>query len=384
MEIKIKQTEDQIALIKAMGSSDRNVAYEAQAAVANILGPIVNKVVNNAVTVSNLFTNLPFGEDDNPSIPLDLYHDVTGEDYIKVYSQTVAGGLPSNQMFPSHNELKFSTYTLDSALSFDRKYARKARVDVVGKTFVRLAQEILLKRERTSFNTIITAMMLGSTKVNGTSAAGNHAIATSAESILTLNDFNRLITRSKRLNSSFSSGTPVAGIKAGITDLLVSPEVVQQIRAMAYQPVNTQGAGQVAGTNASGTIAAPENLRQSLFSSAGLPEFYGISIMEVMELGIGQRFNLTTAAIDAANSTPLPGGGGSGNFTAADDEICVGIDRSRSSLLRPVVVEEGQETELTMLADDQFVARQNKVGWYGKLEEGHVVINDRVLTGLVV
>lgn len=383
MEIVIKNTDDQIALVKAMGSNDRNEAFEAQAAVANIIGPIVNEVINNAVSISNLFTNLPFSEDDNPSIPLDLYHDITGEDYIRVWSQQVAGGLPYSQMFPSHNELKFTTYTLDSAIAFDKKYARKARMDVVGKSFVRLAQEVLLKREKTSFNVLALALLLANTKVNGTSAAGNHIIATTTESVLTLHDFNRLITRSKRINSSFSSGTPVGGARVGVTDLLVSPEAVEDIRAMAYQPVNTQGAKQVAGTNTSGVVPATESLREQLFSGSGLPSFYGISIMEVLEMGIGQRFNKIFAALDAANSTPAPGGGGTGNFAQADDEILIGVDRSRSGLLRPVVREEGSDTDISLMVDDQFVVRQNKIGWFGKMEEGHVIINDRVLTGLI-
>lgn len=386
MEITINNTEDQVALVRAMGSPDRDLAYQAQAAVANLLGPIVNEVINNVVTISSLFKNLPFGEDDNPSIPLDLYHDVTDEDYIKVYSQTVAGGLPSSQMFPSHNELKFTTYRLDSAFSFDKKYARKARMDVVGKTFVRMAQEVLLKREKTSFNTLATALLLASTKIGGSaggaSAAGNHIIATTTESRLTLHDFNRLVTRGKRINTTFSSGTPVGGSRVGITDLLVSPEMVQEIRAMAYQPVNTFS-GDVT-TSGATSLAAHETLRASLFESAGLPDFYGISIMEVLELGVDQRFNTIFATIDAANSTPAPGGGGSGNFTQGDDEIAIGVDRRRDALLRPVVIEEGQDTEMAMLVDDQFVSRQNKVGWYGKLEEGHVITNDRVLTGLVI
>lgn len=389
MEIIIQNTDDQVALVRAMGSNDRNLAYEAQAAVTTILGPIVNEVINNAVTIASLFTNLPFSEDDNPSIPLDLYHDITDEDYIRVYSQSVAGGLPTNQMFPSHNELKFTTYTLDSAISFDRKYARKARMDVVGKSFVRLAQEVLLKREKTAFNTLATALILASTKVGGSAggaaAAGNHIIATNTENVLTLHDFNRLVTRSKRINTSFSSGTPVSGSRVGITDLMVSPEMIQEIRSMAYQPVNTRTVDGTTGTPAGSSTAMPahESLRESLFSSAGIPQFYGISIMEVLELGVNQRFNTIFAAIDAANSTPAPGGGGSGNFTQADDEILIGVDRGRSALLRPVVVEEGQETEMTLLVDDQFVSRANKVGWYGRLQEGHIVTNDRVLTGLV-
>jgi len=364
MKITIKRTEDQLALVRAMGSNNREEAYEAQAAVAELLGPVVTEVINNAVTVGNLFTTLTYQADDNPSLPLDLFHDVTDEDYVQVYSQQVAGGLPYNQVFPAHNELKFSTYTLDSALAFDRKYAKKARVDVVSKTFTRMAQEVMLKQERTAFNVLATALVAGDSV---TSTEGDHIIS-AAGANLVLDDFNNLITKSKRINSSFVGGTPVGGSKAGVTDLLVSPEVVEDIRAMAYNPVNTRQA-----TSGTTSMAAPEELRSQLYSAAGLPSFYGINIIEILEMGSGQRFNKIFDAVK-----------GSVSFTEASEQILIGVDRSRDALLRPVVLDEGSTGELNVLVDDQFSVRQNKIGYYGKVEEGRVCIDDRALCGIIL
>jgi hypothetical protein len=367
MKITIKKTEDQLALVRAMGSNNREEAYEAQAAVAELLGPVVTEVINNAVTVGNLFTTLTYQADDNPSLPLDLFHDISEEDYVQVYSQQVAGGLPYNQVFPAHNELKFSTYTLDSALAFDRKYAKKARVDVVSKTFTRMAQEVMLKQERTAFNVLASALVGGDSL---TAAAGDHIIA-AAGSALVLDDLNQLITTSKRINSSFVGGTPVGGSKVGVTDLLVSPEVVADIRAMAYNPINTKTAPITSAIKDG--IAAPEDLRSQLYSGAGLPSFYGINIIEVLELGSGQRFNKIFDAVKGGVS-----------FTEASEQILIGVDRSRDALLRPVVLDEGSTGELNVLVDDQFSVRQNKIGYYGKVEEGRVCIDDRALCGIVL
>jgi len=364
MKITIKRTEDQLALVRAMGSNNREEAYEAQAAVAELLGPVVTEVINNAVTVGNLFTTLTYQADDNPSLPLDLFHDITDEDYVQVYSQQVAGGLPYNQVFPAHNELKFSTYTLDSALAFDRKYAKKARVDVVSKTFTRMAQEVMLKQERTAFNVLASALVAGDSLP---ASAGDHIIS-AAGANLVLDDLNNLITKSKRINSSFVGGTPVGGSKAGVTDLLVSPEVVEDIRAMAYNPVNTRQA-----TSGTTSMAAPEELRSQLYSAAGLPSFYGINIVEVLEMGSGQRFNKIFDAVKGGVS-----------FTEGSEQILIGVDRSRDALLRPVVLDEGSTGELNVLVDDQFSVRQNKIGYYGKVEEGRVCIDDRALCGIIL
>ena len=126
---------------------------------------------------------------------------------------------------------RISSTTLDSAVSFDKKYAAKSRLDVVGKTFTRVAQEILLKQERTSAN-----LLLG-TLADTQSAGTSHVITSAATGRFLLADLNSLITRSKRVNESWSGGTPLTK-RSGVTDLLVSPEVVEDIRGMAYNPIN--------------------------------------------------------------------------------------------------------------------------------------------------
>ena len=238
MNITLKRTDEQVELIKAMASRNRDVAYAAQVALAEFIGPVLAEVINNAPTISNLFTSLQFNADDNPSIPLDLYHDIFDEDYIKVYSQSVAGGLPTNYVQPTAAELKFTTYHLDSAVSFDRKYASRSRLDVVGKTFTRVAQEVLLKQERTSANLLFTAAAAASTGTSTTAESNRHVFRTAQANRFLLEDLNKLFTKAKRINASFVGGTPT-GARRGITDLLVSPEVVEQIRALAYNPVNT-------------------------------------------------------------------------------------------------------------------------------------------------
>ena len=275
--------------------------------------------------------------------------------------------------------MKFSTYTLDSALAFDRKYVRKARLDVVSKTFTRMAQEVMLKQTTTAFNVLATALIKGT----GTgTAAGGSIIGSTAENRFVLADFNNLITKSKRINSSFSGGTPVGGVKSGISDLLVSPEMVEELRAMAYNPINTAEAPY--GSAVKDSLPAPEALRQELFSSAGLPSFYGINVMEINEMGVGQRFNKLFGAIVASQNAAVIGGGDAGTWDTAADEILIGIDRSKDALIRPTVIGEGSPSEFQVLVDDQFSVRQNKIGYYGKVEEGRLCIDNRALIGLVV
>ena len=379
MKITLKRTDEQVELVKAMGSRNRETAYAAQIALAEFIGPVLAEVINNAPTLSNLFTPLQYNADDNPSIPLDLYYDVFDEDYIRVYSQSVAGGLPTNYVHPTASELKFATYHLDSAVSFDRKYASRSRLDVIGKTFTRVAQEVLLKQERTSSNLVMTALANATAGNAAFTAKNRNVFRTAAANVFQLDDLNKLFTKIKRVNASWSGGTP-AGARKALTDLLVSPEVVEQIRAMAYNPVNTRQA-----TSGTTSIPATDNIRNQVFSQAGLTEFFGVSIMEVLDMGVGKRFNDvfdtvagTTDYLDHGSTTA------SSAFNGATEEIIVGLDRSRDAMVRAIAVDSDTGSEFNLVADDQFSARQQRIGYYGALEEGRMVLDNRALVGLIM
>jgi hypothetical protein len=365
MKITLKRTEEQVELVKAMASRNRDVAYEAQMALAEFIGPVLVKVINQAPVLSNLFTSFQFNEMDSPSIPLDLYYDVSAPDYVTVYSTTVPGGLPTNTVTPTVSEMKFNTYRLDSSVDFDKRYAAKSRMDVVGKTFTRIAQEVLLKMETTSSSLILGALYDASTN-------GDDHLIKSAGARLNLDDFNRLLTKAKRINTAWTGSSPEGGRIKGVTDLIMSPEMVEGLRALAYQPVH-------AGT--SSDIAATDDMRNAIYSNAGIPEFYGISIMEINELGASQKLNSAFAALEAGAGKIAT------NHTlafAATDELVLGLDRSRESLFRAIALDAESGSEMSLLADDQYSVRQSKIGYYGSMEEGRMILDNRVLTGIVL
>jgi len=377
MEIKIERTPEQVELVKAMASKNREVAFEAQAALGDFIGPVLAEVVNQAPTVSNLFTTLQFNSEDNASIPLDLYHDVGDEDYVQIWSQNAPGGLPTNHVAPRQQEMKFTTYRLDSAVSFDKRFAARSRMDVVSKTFTRIAQEILLKQEKTSASMIMTAL------ANASTNSIEHVMRSHTQGRFLLADLNKLFTRIKRINTAWTGGTPADRRGRGITDLIVSPEIVEEIRGMAYNPINTKGDL----TDIPGT----DTMRESVFNSAGIPEFYGVSIMEINEMGVGQKyndlFNLVSETADAGGDKDY-GAYGDGTvattFDESKEQVILGVDLSRESMLRAVATDSETGAEFDLVVDDQFVSRSQKIGYYGSLEEGRMILDDRVLTGLIV
>ena len=366
MKLKLKNTPEQVELIKAMGSRDATVAREATQAFAAFIGPVVSKVLMQAGTASAVYSDLAFDEDDNPSIPLDLFAG-EGEGYTTVWSQNVGGGLPTSEV-SGFSELKVATYRLDSAVSFLKRYARRGRLDVVSKAVERMTNEVLVKQERNAWAVVLKALAEARTKFDGVTPTDH--IESVSGGALTLGGLNSLITLVKRINTSYAAGTTDSSY--GLTDLFVSPEIKGDIRAFAYNPVGGT-VGTSVSTNA-GATDLPAGVREEIYRGAGTQEIYGIAIHELVELGVGKKYN--TLFDDLTGGTPT--------FDASTAEILVGLDLTKDAFVRPVARNSETGGTFTALADDQFVMRADKIGFYGALEEGRVCIDGRAVAGLIV
>ena len=131
MKIEFKRTPEQVALIKAMASNNKVEAAEAQEAFAAFLSPVLQEVLMHAGSAAGIYRDEPYDEDDSASFPIDTLY---GHEYgdVTIWSQTVGGGLPTNELAGA-SEIKLRTYDLDSEISFEKRYARRARLNVVGR-----------------------------------------------------------------------------------------------------------------------------------------------------------------------------------------------------------------------------------------------------------
>lgn len=355
----------QVELIKAMGSQNKLVAAKAQEAFAAFLGPVVQEVLLHAGTSNLIYREDRYNEDDSPSYPLDLYYGES-ENYIQTWSQTMAGGLPTSEV-SNVREMKIATYRLDSAVSFNKAYARKSRLDIIAKAVERMTQEVLIKQERNAWAVVLKALAEASTNNAG------HTITSTTQNVFGVDDVSRLITLIKRFNTSWAGGTTQQ--YNGLTDLFVSPEIKQQIRHFAFNPMNTVG------SQSTGPVALPDAVREQIFRSAGAEEIYGIMLTDLVELGVSKKYNKlfsTFASGNIAHSSQA--------FDWTDDEILIGLDLSqgRDAFVRPVAQQAESGGVFSIFPDDQWVARSDKAGFYGFLEEGRVCLDSRAIVGLVV
>lgn len=386
MKINITPNEKNLALLKDLNSKDFAKSSAAHVSLAEFVGPVLQEVINAQGTLSSFFKKMTFNENDSPSIPLDLYTGITEDDYLRVWSQSEAGGMPYNQPTPATRELKFSTYRLDSAVAFHKKYAAQSRLDVVAKSMERLAQEVMLKQERNSAAMLLRAVAQAKTKIKGVDTY--HIIRSQEADRFILHDFNKLFTLLKRIYSAWNGGTPAGSRGRGLTDIIVSPEIVQELRALAYNPINTRG-GVVTGTPAAGVattaITLPDAQRQAIYANGGIPEFYGVNIMEVNEFGVGYKYNDMFKYFAGSNAYVDRAGTGTAAFDSANEEIVLGLDLGGlESLVRPVAVDAENGSEFRVSPDNQFADRSGKIGLYGALEESRLILDDRVLSAVLV
>lgn len=362
--IQLKNTPEQIELFKAAASADSVKAMNAREAIAKFIGPVLNQVLNHASYVNDLYTPWPYNEDDVPTFPLDLYYGA-GVNQIVTWSQSTAGGLGTTNVC-GLQEMTLSTFHLDSAVNFNVKTIKRGRLPYISLGLNRMAQELLLKIENNGFYILLQALVQART--NGL----EHIIQSTGTDRIQLDDFNRLITRSKRIATSWDGGTPDVTVSQGATDIYMSPEQMEGIRAMAYNPQNVTA---IPNTDESTALGLPDSIREEIFRNAGASEIYGKVLHELLELGIGKRYNTVFDTLYGA---------GTFTFDTANQEIVIGVNQSRQGLIRPIAQNAESGDSIVTQVDDQWPVRAGKIGWFTGIDTGFTVIDSRVLSGIIV
>lgn len=386
MNLKLKNTPEQVELIKAIGSRDMLVSREAQEAFAAFLGPVIMKVIDHAGTASAFYQDSEYDEDDSPSFPLDLYYN-EGAGYVTVWSQNMAGGLPSSEV-SGVSEMKLSTYRLDSAVSFNKRYARRSRLEIISRAVERMAQEVLVKQERNAWAVVLKAMAEGKTTLDKGGNELDHLFhsgtGTTTPVALNMDILNKLMTRMTRIGESFAGGSPSAGSSFGISDLYVSPETMEKLRSLSYQHIGYGGDDEVHSTSRT-VDNIPDSIKEEIWRSAGMASIWGVSLHELLELGKGHKYSkllddftsgATVGDIDGANDV---------TYANASHDVAIGIDASKGAFIRALARNADSGSTFTALPDDQWnLNRLDKAGFYGSLEEGRVCIDSRAIAGVVL
>lgn len=367
-KLELQNDADKLQLLREVGSRNPAESQAAQQMLAVLVQPVAEQVLDQMSTSNAIYRTFRYDFDNNPSIPLDLFEG-NGEGLFDIWSQSAPGGLPTNHVH-GMDEFRMTTFRLDSAVEWLKRYARDARLDVLSLIIQRLVQEVLIKQEANAWAPILKAIAEART-----SAGDTHIIDSTAVNTFQVDDVNRLWTKAKRLISSFVDGTPASIPYRGITDLVLSPEMMEQVRAFAYQPMNTR-AGSLT-TSGATAVPLPEKIREQVWNNGGIPEIFGLGLIELLEMGVGKPYSVLF------NSFYSPGGGDP-SFSVADDEIILGVDLTRDAFVRALATDADSQSSFIVQPDDQYPSRSEKSGLYGYVEEGWAVIDSKALTAIIV
>ena len=369
--IQIKRDSDAAKLIVQIGSKNKSESLAAQETFAAFIGPVIQEVLDQAPVLGNLYGTDTFDEGTAPSVPLDPYRDVNDPAAIQVWSQNLPGGLATSEV-KGLDELFLSVFELDSAVSWQKKYAREARVNVVANHMNAMAQGVLYKQEVNAANILLKAISDATYDVNGT--ATRQVLRAATAGTFSMDDINRLFTLAARTKPARFGGTPVNGSQS-LTHLGVSPEMIEQIRSIAYQPVNTRS-GKV-DTSGATSLAAPDSVRSAVWNLAGTPSFFGIELVVMNELGKDRLYNKIFAKY--AGSTSYAGS----SFSQSTEQIILALNLGGTNPLLKLQERGADGNTFSLNPDDQWTSRSDKVGFYGKVREGRAVLDSRGLMGLI-
>lgn len=358
-------------LLRACASKDRTVALDAQQSFASLLTSSLSQVIEQVST-----TALIFGEAERytrasgpPSIPIETYFGV-GEGYMDIWSNGMPGGLASNHISGAE-DYRFQTFNLDSAIDWNIKYAEAARLPVIAKGIQRLMQEVLLKSNFYGWQALSIA--IGKARYAGApNVMASTAKLAGATRKFQLDDVSRMITKLQRLNASWAGGTPIAQ-ETGLTDLFVSPEAMEEVRRFVYNPQNTTA---IPDTTESTVLGLPDEMRMDVYRNIGATEIFGIRLHTLYELGVnGVYTNLLKTVYTPAGTDPT--------FNPGLEDVVIGLDLSAGAFARVLMEDDENGDTFNLEVDDQYTKRSRRFGYFGGIEEGYLVGNDRAAIALV-
>jgi hypothetical protein len=378
MKITIEKTENNVKLLKLMADErNRTKAYEAREAFAAFITQPILNVIQSEPVIGNLFTTWTYDYGTPPSIPLAPLFDVKTKDFVRVWAQSRPGGLATSTNVDV-SELMVSTYALEGAVAFPLNFLRAARVDVVASYLQRLAQEFMYKQEVNSVS-VLASVAATSTYTRSGGNTAYQVIRSLNQGTVLPQDVSALFTLMSRVNASWIGATP-AGAGRSITTLVGSPEFLQQIRNMAFEPLNNT-------LRSTYPLGGPNKMREDIYESVGDPSIYGLELICVYDMGTqsgtGYPYNIIFGTYAGSNAYAGYGGVGTAAFSPGSEQVVFALDRRQDFLARLVESNPDDGSTLSIRADDQWVSRSEMVGFTGKIREGRVALDGRNCVALV-
>lgn len=313
------------ALVKA-GSLNRRESLSASAELAKALELPLRQGVLSGDILEGIFRKVPLTANATAEFPLHYLAPGTENQYV-AYTIPNIGRIPEKHIEGDY--VIVPIYDVGGSIDMGLKFARDARWDVVGDAANNLKMQFVKKMNDDGFHTILAA------------AADRNIVVYDADAA-TGQFTKRVVSLGKTVMRRNGGGNSSSVNRGKLTDLFLSPESMEDIRNWGIDQID-------------------EVTRREIYMAADgtLNRVFGVNLHDIDELGDGQEYQ--QYYINELSGT-LPSG---------DVEIAVGLDLSKNdSFIMPV-------REELQVFEDETLHRQRRMGWYGWMELGFAILDNR-------
>ena len=323
-----RPSDEFITLLKQSGNGDMNTAQAAQREFAKALELPLRKGVLAGDVLGNIFETINVEPGASTEYPLDLISPGMEGEHV-AYTNPGHGRVPERTVEGDY--VMIPTYSITSSIDYLLRYAREARWDIVGRAMQVLEAGFTKKLNDDGWHTLLAAGVDRNILVyDGDATAGMFS--------------KRVVSLMQTVMRRNAGGNTGSANRGRLTDLYVSPEALEDVRNWGLDQVD-------------------EVTRREIYtaSEGGAPitRIFGVNLHDLDELGEGQEYqDFFTSDL-------------SGNLASGDSELVVGLDQSENdSFVMPVK----QQLEIF---EDPTLHRQQRAGYYGFMEQGFGVLDNR-------
>lgn len=324
-----KWTDEQIALLRATASDNPEEASAAQRALAAALSEPLRQGVFDEDNLGGIYQRMVLAPGAQANFQLDFVK--PGEEDINFTAVTLPkqGRIPERHV--EGDELWVPTFRITNSIDWSLRYARDARFDIVARALDVYRMGYTRKINEDGWHTLLAAADARGLVVNDPIAQNGQFT-------------KELISKMMTAMTRNAGGNGQAG---KLTDVYLSMEAVEDIRAWDITEID-------------------DVTRRDILQSAGsnLLSLYGVRIHPMTEYGVGQEYQLYLTTVLGRSVTAVDAG---------DAEFAVGLDLSTNDSFVQPIRQELQTFE------DPALHRQQRAGFYGWLEHGYAVLDNRRL-----
>ena len=322
-----RPSDEFLGLYKDTGSNDTNKAYAAQTEFAQALTTPLREGVLVGNILGDIFETIQVEPGSTTEYPLDLISPGLEGEHV-AYTNPGHGRIPERAV-ESHYVM-IPTYSITSSIDYLLRYAREARWDVAARASQVMQAGFVKKMNDDGWHTLLAAGVDRNILVyDGDATAGFFT--------------KRLVSLMQTVMRRNAGGNTGSANRGRLTDLYLSPEALEDVRNWGFSEISDQDRSRIYNTTGEGPVT----------------NVFGVALHDLDELGEGQEYqNFFTGALGGA-------------VEASDLELVIGLDQgTNDSFIMP-------QKEALQVFTDPMLHRQQRVGYYGWMELGFGVLDNR-------